>query len=80
MPEQTFSCVNGTMQNNDKWLSGQFPVPSGLEQKTAEGIAQAFSKVQLTMEKTSRTLWGTKRIAKQSKVCYEKNYRGFFSF
>ena len=80
MPEQTFSCVNRTMQNNDKWLSGQFPVPSGLEQKTAEGIAQAFSKVQLTMEKTSRTLWGTKRIAKQSKVCYEKNYRGFFSF
>ena len=41
------------MQNNYDWLSGQFPVPSGLEQKTAEGIAQAFSKVQLTMEKTS---------------------------
>jgi len=68
------------MQNNYDWLSGQFPVPSGLEQKTAEGIAQAFSKVQLTMEKTSRALWGTKRIAQQSKVGYEKNYRGFFSF
>jgi hypothetical protein len=44
------------MQNNYDWLSGQFPVPSGLEQKTAEGIAQAFSKVQLTMEKTSRIM------------------------
>ena len=61
-------------------LLNKLDVPSGLEEKTANGLAETLSKYRVSLEDQSHHLYGTKPIKSNSKISYMKHYAPLFSF
>ena len=61
-------------------LKDQLGVPSGLEEKTANGLTETLAKYRVALEEQSHYLYGAKTIRPNTKQSYMKHYTGFFSF